>query len=715
MKQILQNLGSGETILADIPCPGVRPGHLLIRTAASLVSIGTERMLIDFGKANLLDKARRQPDKVRQVLQKIHTDGLFPTLQSIRSKLDQPIPLGYSNAGTVLAAGEGVEDFEPGDRVVSNGPHAEVVCVPRNLCAKIPDDVPSSTAAFTIVGAIALQGIRLAGPTLGESVAVVGLGLIGLVSIQLLQAQGCRVLGIDLDSGKCELARRLGAEAVDLSRGEDPIAAGIAFSRGRGMDAAIITASTKSNEPLHQSARMCRKRGRIILVGVVGPELSRADFYEKELSFQVSCSYGPGRYDEEYEAGGRDYPIGYVRWTEGRNFEAVLDMMANGSLDIAPLITHRFPFDNALEAYGKVSEGKALGILLEYPQDEAEGSNSLSQRSIKLPGNPAPPVSRVSVGMIGAGGFTGQVLLPALKKTGVRLRSIASGAGVTGSHLGKKFKFDVTTTDTDSILNDADVNTVLIATRHNSHAGFVKSALSAGKRVYVEKPLCLTREELSDIEKAYVSQPSPFLMVGFNRRFAPHVVKMKGLLDSVQEPKTLIMTVNAGIIPADHWTQDPVVGGGRILGEGCHFIDLLRFLAGAPITGVMAARIGGSKGMIRDDKMSFTLNFADGSLGTVHFFANGSKAFPKERLEVFCAGRVLQLDNFRKLKGYGWPGFKKMSLRSQDKGHRAEMQALVDAVQNGNPSPIPFDEILEVTKAGFDVVEAAKGQQAVKE
>ncbi len=703
--RILHNLGSSETLLAAIPCPGVRPGHLLIRTRASLVSIGTERMLIDFGKSNLLDKARQQPDKVRQVLDKIRTDGLFPTLQAVRSKLDQPIPLGYSNAGVVLAVGAGVDGFEAGDQVVSNGPHAEVVCVPKNLCAKIPEGVEFEQAAFTVVGSIALQGIRLVQPTLGEAVAVTGLGLIGLMAVQLLRAQGCRVLGIDFDSAKCALARELGAETVDLSKGEDPVAAGIAFSRGRGMDAVLITASTKSNDPVHQAAQMCRKRGRIVLVGVVGLELSRADFYEKELSFQVSCSYGPGRYDEAYEQKGQDYPPGFVRWTEGRNFEAVLDMMASGALDTAPLVSHRFPFEQALEAYAQVSGGKALGIVLEYPPAD---ETPAPKRTVSFPATAAPAVPEVSIGLIGAGNFTGQVLLPALKATGARLRAIASSTGVSGTHLAKKFGFELSTTDTESILADPAVNTVVITTRHNTHARFVQAALAAGKRVYVEKPLCLTRAELDAIEAQVAGLETPFLMVGFNRRFSPHALKLRDLLAAVREPKTFIMTVNAGMIPPEHWTQDPEVGGGRILGEGCHFIDLLRFLVGAPITGVQAAMVGKAPGSVRDDKMTFTLQFEDGSLGTVHYFANGSKAFPKERLEVFCAGRVLQLDNFRKLNAYGWPGFKGMNLRRQDKGHAAEMQAFVDAVRAGKPAPIPFAEIVEVTRASFDVVDAAK-------
>ena len=609
-------------------------------------------MLINFGRAGWVEKARNQPDKVRQVFEKIRTDGLFPTLDAVRAKLDQPIALGYSNVGEIVEVRGETPVFEVGDRVVSNGPHAEFVCVPMNLCAKIPVGVTDADAAFTVLGAIALQGIRLVQPTLGEVVAVTGLGLIGLLSVQLLHAHGCRVMGIDFDTRKCALARTFGAETVDLSKDEDPVSAGFAFSRGRGMDAVLIAASTQSNDPMHQAAQMCRKRGRIVLVGVVGLELSRADFYEKELSFQVSCSYGPGRYDEEYEQKGRDYPVGFVRWTEQRNFEAVLDMMASKRIDVMPLITNRFRIADALRAYDTVSSGNALGILLEYPRAVVgqHGNEGLTL----LPRSVPASVSQVVVGLIGAGNFTGQVLLPALRRTGARLKTIVSASGVTSTHLGKKFGFEQSTTESDRIFEDPEINTIIITTRHGSHARYVLQGLCAGKRIYVEKPLCLNCDELHEIAVCLGQQTTPFLMVGFNRRFAPQIAKMKELLASVREPKTLVMTVNAGALPPNHWTQQPSEGGGRIIGEGCHFIDLLRYLVDAPITGAHATRIGFAPGvMVTEDKFSCTLTFADGSHGTLHYFANGHKSFPKERIEVFCAGRVLQLDNFRRLVGLG--------------------------------------------------------------
>jgi predicted dehydrogenase len=733
VKQILQNLKDGRTELAEVPCPRVGRGALLLRTTRSLISAGTERMLVDFGKANPLAKARQQPDKVRQVLEKVRTDGLVPTLEAVRNKLEQPLPLGYCNVGVVAELGAGAAGFAVGDRVASNGRHAEMASVPVNLCARIPDDVTDEAAAFTVIGAIALQGIRLAAPTLGEAVVVTGLGLIGLMAVQLLRAHGCRVLGIDLDPAKLALARQFGAETVDLAAGQDPVAVAATFARGRGVDAVIITAATRSNEPVHQAALMCRQRGRIVLVGVVGLELSRADFYEKELSFQVSCSYGPGRYDPLYEEQGQDYPIGFVRWTEQRNFEAVLDMLADGRLDVAPLVSHRFALEDAERAYAVVGGAEpSLGIVLEYPGGELQ---CLREQTIavaaSLPGAGAgigvdASTSRAAaVSFIGAGNYATGVLIPAFKAAGARLVAVASSGGVSGVHAARKFGFAQTTTDTEALFTDPRSAALVITTRHDSHARMVLQALAAGKAVFVEKPLCLTLDELAEIRDILVPRPrlgvppeglesgsqhgpgeqggapAPLLMVGFNRRFAPQVQKIKSLLAGVTGPKALVMTVNAGAIPAEHWTQDPAVGGGRIIGEACHFIDLLRFLVGAPIARAEALAMDTAMG----DSVSISLGFADGSLGTVHYLANGSKAFPKERLEVFAAGRVLQLDNFRRLTGFGWPGFKALNLWRQDKGQRACAAAFVQALRTGGPAPIPTGEILEVSRVAIEVAQ----------
>jgi len=759
MKQILQSLKTGATKVANVPCPAVQRGQLLIRSTRTLVSAGTERMLVEFGKAGWIDKARQQPDKVRMVLDKMKTDGLQPTIEAVFNKLDQPLPLGYCNVGVVLETGQDVAGFAVGDRVASNGKHAEVVSVPLNLCARIPDSVSDDAAAFTVVGAVALQGIRLIQPTLGEAVVVTGLGLIGQLAVQLLRANGCRVLGLDFDPIKLALAQSFGAEVVNLGAGEDPLPAAERFSRGRGVDAVLVTAATPSNEPMHQAALMCRKRGRIVLVGVTGLDLARDDFFKKELTFQVSASYGPGRYDPHYEEQGHDYPVGFVRWTEQRNFEAVLDLLAHGQLNAQPLISHRFTLDQTETAYAVVGGSEpSMGIVLEYANAAELPEPVLRQRTVKLEaegerlkvkgerpqtaeGRRKPP----AVSFIGAGNYATAVLIPAFKAAGAQLQTIASNSGVSGVHAGRKFGFAATTTDTASILADQDTSAVVITTRHDSHAGLVLQALAVGQHVFVEKPLCLTREELAEIEQALgkvspalakagnsptlapFSPPFqggvarsagvvgsadlspcafPLLMVGFNRRFAPQVQKIKTLLTGVTGPKALVMTVNAGAIPADHWTQDRAVGGGRIIGEACHFIDLLRFLADAPITGWQRLDLDAATG----DTVSISLAFADGSIGTVHYFANGSKAFPKERLEVFAAGRVLQLDNFRKLKGYGWPGFKSMNLWRQDKGQKACAAAFLDAIAQGKNPPIPLAEIFEVARVSIEAAQQLRGQ-----
>ena len=699
MKQIFQNLKDGQTQLMEIPAPKVRRGTLLIKTKTTLISAGTERMLVAFGKSNWIDKAKSQPDKVRQVIEKIKTDGLMPTLDAVKSKLETPLPLGYSNVGTVVAVGEGVTGFSVGDTVLSNGNHSEMVCVPTNLCAKVPENISTETAAFGVVGSIALQGIRILNPTMGETIVVTGLGLIGLVAVQLLKANGCRVIGIDYDASKCRLAEKFGATTVNMANGENPLDTAAALSGGKGVDGVLITAATASNEPVSQAAKMCRKRGRIVLVGVTGLNLSRADFYEKELSFQVSCSYGPGRYDENYEQKGNDYPIGFVRWTEQRNFETVLYLMSQGLIDVSPLITHRFDFSKAPDAYALLtSREKYLGIILDYSANE----NKTFETSEKL--NEAPEIKpqKAVIGVIGAGNYAGRVLIPAFSRTSAILHSISSSQGAGPVHFGKKFGFSTATTDSKSLLENKEINTVVITTRHDSHAYYVLEALKNKKHIFVEKPLALTLEEIDSIEKAYkdLGKEAPLVMVGFNRRFSPQVQKMKSLLSATKVPKTFIYTVNAGDIPANHWTQDPTSGGGRIIGEACHFIDLMRFLAGAKITAVHSTFIGDDPSVaIRNDKATITVSFEDGSMGTVHYFANGAKSFPKERLEVFCNGAILQLDNFRKLTGYGWKGFSKMNLWSQDKGQNNCTKEFVDAIENGKASPIPFDEIIEVSRA----------------
>ncbi len=691
MKQLLQSLSTGASGLPDLPAPAVAPGQLLIRGSCSLVSAGTERMLVDFGKAGWLEKARQQPDKFQQVLEKARTDGLFTTLDAVRSKLDQPLPLGYCYAGTVVAVGAGVSSFQVGDRVASNGPHAELVAVPQQLCAAIPAGVSDESAAFTVLASIGLQGIRLAIPTLGETFVVSGLGLIGLLTGQLLAAQGCRVLGLDPDSSKCALAETLGITTLHLASGVDPVAWCLEYTAGIGVDGVLITAATSSSEPVHVAAQACRQRGRIVLVGVTGLELRRDLFYKKELSFQVSCSYGPGRYDSAYEQQGHDYPIGFVRWTEQRNFQAVLNALASGALRTESLISHRFPIEQAAEAYELLSSAEpSLGILLLYPE-----TVDPEQREIHLPAAAeAVAASQPLLSVIGAGNYSSRMLIPSFAKAGARFNTLAASSGIGPVHVGRKFGFRQASTDIPALLADPTANTVVIATRHDSHASLVQQALAAGKHVFVEKPLCLTVDELAAIEASYTGQA--LLMVGFNRRFAPLLLDLQQQLSRLQGPKAFVYTCNAGAIPADHWTQDQVAGGGRLLGEACHFVDLLRYLAASPIEQLQLLSAADRKAC--PDTFSLQLRFADGSIGTVHYFANGSKSFPKERLEVFAAGRVLQLDNYRKLQAWGIPGFRTRRRLSQDKGQVACCTAFLKAIESGSPAPIPAAELFEVQR-----------------
>lgn len=701
MKQVLQSLNSGETILENVPCPKNAKETVLIETTKTLVSAGTERMLLAFGKANIIGKIRQQPDKVKAVIEKIKTDGVFATLDAVKAKLDQPIPLGYCNVGKVIAIGDHITALSVGDRVVSNSFHAEVVRAPTNACVKIPNNVSDESAAFTVVGAIALQGIRLSQPTLGECYVVFGLGLIGLLTVQLLIAQGCRVLGVDFDTEKCALANSFGATTVNLSLDEDIMSHAELFSRQRGVDAVIITAATKSNELLHQAATICRKRGRIILIGVIGDSFSRADFYEKEISFQVSCSYGPGRYDDAYEKKGLDYPVGFVRWTQQRNFEAVLDMMAQGKIDVSPLISARFAIDAIVEAYALLEEkSSTLGIVIDYPShpyDEKIKTCVINHDAIHTE-NTSAQMPRI--GMIGAGNYGGTILAPAFQKTGATLEMIASRDGISAKRLAKKYGFRFAVSDENAVFENKEIHAVVIATRHDQHAQQLIRALDHDKHVFVEKPLCLTLDELAQIQNKY--RGDRIIMVGFNRRFSPFVQSIKSCLDREITPKNIIITVNAGAIPSSHWTQDPHCGGGRIIGEACHFIDLLRFLMNSPIKSWQASSIKTHSERL-DDNTTITLTFENGSMGTIHYFANGHKKFPKERVDIFCNGKIMHLDNYKKLTAYGFSKLKKMRTLRQDKGQKACVSAFVNAVSNGESSPIPFHEVTEVSRLSIEI------------
>jgi predicted dehydrogenase len=699
MRQLVQNLKTGEIELIEVPTPVVSSSTVLIKSRCSLISVGTERMLVEFGKASLLEKARSQPERVKEVLQKIKTDGLLTTIDAVMARLDEPLPLGYSNVGIVVDIGKNVEGFSIGDRVVSNGSHSEVVNVSKNLVAKIPDNVDDENAVFTVLGSIALEGIRLLSPTLGEYIAVIGLGLIGQLAVQLLIASGCKVLGIDIDEGRVKLAESFGAEGLTIKPGVSPVEGALAFSRGRGVDGVIITASTKSNEPIEYSADMCRKRGRIVLIGVTKIDIPRDKFYKKELSFQVSCSYGPGRYDRLYEEKGIDYPFEYVRWTAKRNFEAVLDMMSMGKIDVKPLITHRFSFNDAVEAYNVLLKEKPLGVILQYEDKDFKAVRLIELNKRPLTLTPSKPC----IGLLGVGNFAKMVLLPAIKKTKARLKFIASSGGVSGAYAGRKFGFEFVTSDYNKVLEDEEINTIFIATRHSSHASLVIEALKKGKNVYVEKPLALNVGELKDIISAY-KDSDRVLMAGFNRRFSPFVRRLKEVISSRKDPLCINIMVNAGMIPFDNWVYDPEIGGGRIVGEACHFIDLSRFIVGSRIVEVYAITTKGHSGS-DEDKMVINLKFEDGSIGTINYFANGSKTYPKERVEVFNEGKILVIDNFKSLIGYG-VNCRLKSLR-QNKGHEKEVEEFIKAVSDGRESPIPFEELVEVTLASFSAVKSA--------
>jgi len=708
MRQLLQNLKTGELEIAELPCPLAGPGTLLVQTRASLISAGTERMLVEFSKANLIQKARQQPEKVKQILDKIRTDGLMPTLEAVFRKLDEPLPLGYCSAGVVLEIGAGVREFRPGDRVASNAPHAEIACVPRNLCAKIPDGVTIEQAAFTTLASIALQGVRLAQPTLGEKFMVIGLGLLGLLAVQLLRANGCDVLAVDLIPERLALAESLGARTVNVRAAGDPVAAAYHLTDGKGVDGVLITASAKTDEIMHQAAQSCRKRGRIVLVGVVDLNLRRSDFYDKEITFQVSCSYGPGRYDEKYEQGGQDYPYGFVRWTEQRNFEAVLDLMRSGQLRLDNLITHRFPLREAVEAYGRIQhDPKALGVILEY------SSESNRSQAVRIVQKASPAAEQECFGVIGAGNFAKAVLLPALAKTSARIGYVADINAAAAQHAARRFGAEQATTDYKQLLEAPHIGAVFVLVGHHMHARFVCEALEAGKHVFVEKPLVIHPEELSRVAEAVAKASDRIVMVGFNRRFSPHAVRMKTLLTGRSEPLCMTMTVNAGYIEPDHWVQDPERGGGRIIGEACHFLDLLSFLADSRVVTVSAIMVGEGPAT-REDKMSIVLGLADGSIGTVNYFGNGSRSYPKELLEVFSDGRVLRMENFRVTRGYGFRGFSKLKTFCQDKGHAAEVAAFVDHVRTGGMPLIPFGQMENVTLASFAAVESARAGKVVR-
>jgi len=712
MKQLLQDLKKGEILLEEIPLPNCGKNEVLIKTEKSLISPGTERMLLEFGRSSYIQKAKQQPDKVKMVLDKIKTDGLLPTMETVFAKLCEPMPLGYCNAGTVIEIGSNITEFKIGDRVVSNGSHSEIVVVGKNLVAKIPDNVSFELASFTVIASIALQGIRLFQPTLGEKVVVIGLGLIGQLTLEFLKANGCDAIGIDIDQSKVELARSNGFIALNPAKGEDPISFVSNYTEEIGVDGVIITAATKSNGPIEQAAEITRRKGRIVAVGAIGMDIPRPPFYEKELSFFISSSYGPGRYDSKYELEGIDYPIGYVRWTQNRNFQAILQLLSNGSLKFEYLITHKYKFVEAPKAYNEILNNRnALGVILEYEKME----NIVVDRKVNIVKSESEKSSDVKIGIIGSGNFTKLIVLPILKDANARLIGISSAKGLSSSIAAKKFGFEYSTTDYTELLKDKNINTIFITTRHNNHSELIIKSLEAGKNVFVEKPLSINMEQLSDVVKVCnkLSRENklPHLMVGFNRRFSPFAKdiyeKTKGRSSSL----AINMVINAGSLPKDLWVHSPEIGGGRIIGEGCHFIDTMSYFAKSNVKSVYSSALNQDKELaIKNDNVILNITFEDGSIGTLSYLSNGNKSYPKEQMNLFCEGKVFVLDNYKKNIAYGSSDLKKFS---QDKGHKDEMIGFIENIKTSNKSLISLDSLINTTLATFAHVKSLEEKRIV--
>jgi predicted dehydrogenase len=713
MKQVVQYVKTGQTAVIDVPRPQAGPGMAVVQNAASLVSTGTERMLVDFAGKSMLGKARSRPDLVRQVIDKARREGLLTTVEAVQNRLEQPLPLGYASSGRIVALGDGMEGFKVGQRVACAGGgyavHAEFVSVPRNLMAPLPENVDFEAGAFATLGAIALHGFRLTELQLGSRLAVIGMGLLGLLASMLARAAGCLVFGIDLDPDRVELARSLGFTAVTRP---EALEAGSAFTQGLGFDAVQICADTASDDTVVLAGELAGDKATVVSTGVVGLDLPRKPYFEKELRFLVSRSYGPGRYDPLYEEAGIDYPPGYVRWTEGRNLQAFVDLVAEGRFDIQPLISHRYPIAQAGQAYEMITSGDQpfLGVLMTY---DIDADPDLALKPVQLDTRSVASETTVGLGASGAGNFASAVMFPALKKTrGIELVGVVSGAGLKSAQSGRRFGFRYAAAQFEDLLQDDDINTVAIFTRHNLHASQTLAALGAGKHVFCEKPLALNREELEQIAQA-LKDNDRLLMVGFNRRFAPMAQRLKDHFQPVQEPLAMHYKVNAGYLPLTHWLHDEREGGGRIIGESCHFIDLLTYLCGSLPEKVAAFGLPDG-GRYREDNVTIHLTFANGSIGTVEYLANGDKSFPKERVEVFGGGRVGVLNDFRRLElvADGHRRSQRSWLR-QDKGHRAEWSSLVQALQSGGVPPIPYEQIISVTQATFAAVESLRRQEMV--
>lgn len=707
MKQLIQDFKTGEVKVVDLPVPQAQPGTLLVRNAWSLVSAGTERSTVSMGQKNLLGKARARPDLVKKVIDSARKEGVLAVYQKVQARLDNWKTLGYSTAGVVVEVGEGVTGFAVGDRVACGGQdkasHADYVVVPANLCARVPDGVDLKHACFTTVGVIALQGVRQAEVRLGERIAVIGLGLVGQLTVQILKAAGCRVLGIDVSAGACELARKSGADVTAVRGADDVEALAAAFTDGYGVDAILITAAASTNDPVELAARIARDRATVVMVGVTGMDLPRDLYFAKDLQFRLSRSYGPGRYDPLYEESGVDYPIGYVRWTEGRNFEAFLDLIAGKRLDLDLLTTHAFTIDGALKAYdlitGKTGE-RFVGVLIEYP----EGRDARPVRALAV--GPAPTGAKCVLGVIGAGNYAQAMLLPHFKgKPDVALKAVATSSGVTARKVAERSGFAVAASDPDEILKDDSINAVLIATRHHLHAKYVIAALERGKTVFVEKPLVMTRPELDQVAEV-LARTKGRVQVGFNRRFAPTAQAARQFMSGAAT-QTMLYRVNAGPLPASHWLRDLQQGGGRLVGEGCHFIDFLGFLAGSLPERVQARGLGGGA-VDAADSWIVTLAYRNGSIGTILYTALGDGSFPKEHVETFGAGRVAVIEDYKTglLMAGGKP--QKTGGGGQDKGQAAQVAAFLDMVTKGTPPPIPVEDLLAGTAAMLGALESMR-------
>jgi predicted dehydrogenase/threonine dehydrogenase-like Zn-dependent dehydrogenase len=710
MKQVLQVLGTGEVNVHEVPAPVVRPGGVLVRNRASVISVGTDRTQIDFGRKSLLAKARERPEQVKQVLQSVARDGLRATRERVQRKMNGQVALGYSCAGVVEGVGTGVTDLEVGQRVACAGAgyasHAEQVWVPKNLVVGIPDGVSFEHAAFSTMGAIALHGMRQAEPVLGEVFAVIGLGLLGQLTVQMLCASGVRVVAIDIDAERVALARTFGAMGVLRA---DPVEQVVAQATdGLGVDGVLITAATSSEDPVRLSGRITRDRGRVVLVGAVPMNVPRSPFYEKEIDLRFSRSYGPGRYDRSYEEKGQDYPVGYVRWTERRNLQEFLRLVAAGAVTLDPLVSHACDLDEAPQAYAAVQSGAGkapLGIVIRYP-DSAPSPERI-MLSPKVHAAPARMAKqRPGIGFIGAGSFAADMLLPALKQLDVDFVGVATARGVTALQAGEQFGFRYLAADAETLMADDAVDAVFIATRHDEHARLAALALHAGKAVFVEKPLALDVDSLEHVLAAAAHAPP--LLVGFNRRFAPATQFVRERLARVPGARVVHIRANAGYIPPDSWVHDPETGGGRIVGEGCHFVDLACYLVGAAPVAVSAMALGGPDPAARlKDNATISIRFADGSVATILYTAKGNTQSGKERVEVFAGGVTAEIDDFRSAVVYGarterWKG-------SQDKGHAEQLRRFVAAVRDGGESPIPLQQLADSSRITLQAAACIQG------